>query len=403
MIKRFLIALVLLILVVGGLIGFNIYRNNAIQQYFANAPVQSVSVSTITAEPSSWTPTVEAIGTANATNGVDLTVEVAGIVSEIHFKANEHVDKGTLLVQLDDAMLQADLASAEAQNKLDQANLKRAEELQQRQVGAEVNVESARAAADASAAAVARAQAAIDQKQIKAPFAGVIGIPRVQLGQYITPGTVVATLQDLDVMRVDFTVPEQDIPRLKMGQPVRIGFNGSDTAFQGTVQGIDPKIDPSSRLVNARAQVANPGGKLTPGQFVEVNVELPKEDGVIALPQTAVVTSLYGDYVYIVVPADQAQAGSAAGQQDGETSSAQPAVNQAQAQDSDQSSGPSLAVKQVFVKTGRRSGQLVEIREGVAAGDQVVTAGQNRLNNGTPVDVNNDNGDDSGSAQAGGQ
>ncbi|MDZ5696034.1 efflux RND transporter periplasmic adaptor subunit [Chelativorans sp. M5D2P16] len=400
MIKRFVIALLLLVLVCGGIVGFNLYRNQAIQEFFANMPVQPVAVSTVTVEPAQWTPEIEAIGTVSATNGVDLTVEAAGTVSEIAFEANEEVEKDALLVQLDDAMQRADLASAQAQARLDEANLQRALELQRRQVGAEVNVESARAAAEASQAAVAKAQAAIDQKQINAPFAGIMGIPRVQLGQYITPGTVVATLQSLEVMRVDFTVPEQELPNLKIGQAVRLGLTGDELPFEGTIRGIDPKIDPVSRLVNVRAEVTKPEGRLTPGQFVEVRVILPDEDGVLAVPQTAVVASLYGDHVYVVVPADEQDAdASAASDAQAAGEGGEDAGGQGSQQDA-----PSLVVKQVFVETGRRSGEQVEIRKGISAGDRIVTAGQNRLNNGTPVNVSEDDADTSGeSAQASGQ
>lgn len=402
MIKRFIIALVLLILIGGGLVGFNLYRNHAIQQFFANMPAQTVSVSTVTLEPASWTPEIEAIGTVSAVNGVDLSVETAGIVGKINFEANDDVDQGQLLVQLDDAMQRADLAAAKAQAQLDQTNLTRAQELQQRQVGTEVNVDSARAAADASAAQVEKAQAAIDQRQIKAPFDGVIGIPQIQLGQYIQPGTTVATLQNTDVMRVDFTVPEQTLPQVKVGQPVRLGLTNDEMPFKGTIEGINPKVDPRSRLVTLRARVENPDGQLTPGQFVEVRVELPKEDGVLSLPQTAVIASLYGDHVFVVVPQDEVNgdSGSDSGQEQsaGGEETAAGAESGAQDQASD---APSLAVKQVFVKTGRRNGQMVEIRDGLSSGDEVVTGGQNRLNNGTPVAVNNQDDDSSDGADGG--
>ncbi|MCT7378601.1 efflux RND transporter periplasmic adaptor subunit [Chelativorans salis] len=360
MFKRFLIAFILLVIVVGGLVGYNLFRDRMIQDFFANMPVQPVAVSTVKLEPTDWTPSIEAIGTMSAINGVDLTVEVAGIVDEIHFQANDRVEKGDVLVQLDDATQRADLAAAQAQADLDKTNLQRALELQRRQVGTEVNVESARAAADASAAEVEKAQASLDQKQLKAPFAGVAGIPRVVLGQYITPGTTVATLQDVDTMRVDFTVPEQEFGLLKIGQPVRLGSDEQNLSYTGAIRGIDPKIDPSSRLANVRAEVANPDGRLVPGQFVEVEVVQPEESDVLALPQTAVVTSLYGDYAYVVRPAENGEDGA---------------------------EQPSLVVKQVFVKTGRRSGAEVEIVEGLSAGDQVVTAGQNRLSNGASVTV----------------
>lgn len=347
--------------------GYNLFRDRMIRQFFANMPVQPVPVSTVVLEPTSWTPTIEAIGTVSAINGVDLTVEVSGIVSHIGFEANDHVEKGAVLVQLDDAIERAELAAAEARANLDQTSLRRAVELQRREVGTDVNVDSARAAAQVSAAAVEKARAALDQKQIRAPFSGVIGIPKVVLGQYITPGTIVATLQDLTTMRVDFTVPEQSFYLLEIGQPVRLGADGADgTPHTGIVRGIDPKIDPSSRLANVRAEVANPDGRLTPGQFTQVHVVMPEEGDVLTLPQTAVVTSLYGDHVYVVRPSDEG--GEGVGEADADTGEA-----------------AALVVRQVFVKTGRRSGDMVEILDGLSAGDRVVTAGQNRLSNGAPV------------------
>ncbi|PZN59346.1 MAG: efflux transporter periplasmic adaptor subunit, partial [Proteobacteria bacterium] len=287
MIKRFIIAFILLALVVGGVVGFNLFRDHAIQQFFATRKQPPATVSTIVVKPISWQPGIEAIGTVSAVRGVDLTVETAGIVKDIAFTANEKVEAGALLLQLDDDVQRADLEAAKAQAALDQTSLKRAEELQKRGVGSDVTLDTARATATASASQVAKLQAVLDQKQLTAPFGGTVGIPRVDLGQYVTPGTAVVTLQDLETMRADFTVPEQQLPLLKIGQTVKLGFNTGDLPFSGKITGIDPKIDPASRLVSVRAEVANPEGKLTPGQFVQVRVELPEEKGVIALPQTA--------------------------------------------------------------------------------------------------------------------
>jgi membrane fusion protein, multidrug efflux system len=406
MIKRFVIASILLVLICGGLIGFNVFRDRAIQQFFANMPVQPLSVSTTVVKPISWTPDIQAIGTARAARGVDLTVETTGIVKEILFRANQRVEEGAVLVQLDDAQQQADLAAAKAQAALDVANLNRAIQLQRREVGTNVNVESARAAADASAAQVEKLQALLDQKQVKAPFDGTVGIPKIDLGQYLSPGTTVATLQDLDTMRVDFSVPEQRLGQLKIEQKVRLGFSEDDMRFTGSIYGIEPKVDPVTRLVAVRAEVANPEGKISPGQFVQVRVELQEENNILALPQTALVTSLYGDYVYVVRPAkadnkptpDENAAPSAAASgnktakvRPGEASAAAAENEAAQQQgaDSAQPDTPSLTVAQVFVKAGRRNAGMVEIVDGVKAGDQVVTAGQNRLNNGAPVIVDN--------------
>jgi membrane fusion protein (multidrug efflux system) len=361
MIKRFLIAIVLLVIVAGGLVGFNLYRDKAIEDFFANMPAQTVTVSTVTVEPASWTPVIDAIGTVSASRGVDLTVETTGIVKELNIATNQRVEEGEVLLLLDDAVQQADLAATKAQAALDRQALERAMELRERGVGAAVTLQAAEAAASASAAQVQKLEAVLQQKQLRAPFAGKLGIPRVDEGQYLTPGVAVVTLQDIDTMRADFTVPEQQLVQLRIGQKVRLTADGDDTAFAGEITGIDPKIDPSSRLVSVRAAIDNPDGRLTPGQFVRIHVELPREDAVIALPQTALVTSLYGDYVYAARP------------KEGENAEGEKA----------------LEARQVFVQVGRRSGTDVEIVSGLTEGDVVVTAGQNRLSNGTPLAIDN--------------
>ncbi|MGN6582407.1 MAG: efflux RND transporter periplasmic adaptor subunit [Rhizobiaceae bacterium] len=370
MIKRLIIALVFIVIVCGGLIGFNLFRDHAIKQFFANMPKPALTVSTVKAEPVTWTPEIDAIGTVSASQGVNLSVEVAGVVKDILFSSNERVKAGQLLLQLDDEVQKADLAAEKAQAALDQQNLQRAVELQKRQVGPESNVQQTQAAATASAAQVKKLQAVLDQKLLKAPFAGTIGIPQINPGQYLSPGDVVATLQNLDTMRADFTVPEQQLPDLKMGQKVRLGLTDADLKFHGKITGIDPKVNSATRLVSVRALIANQNGELTPGQFVQVRVELPVENDVIALPQTVLTTSLYGDYLYVVAPADE---------------KGKPTNGAVDPSDKNQK----LVAKQVFVKIGRRSGSLIEIKDGVKPGDVVVTAGENRLTNGSPVTIDN--------------
>lgn len=396
MIKRFIIAFVLLVLVCGGIVGFNIFRDQAIQQFFANMPRPALTVSTEEVKPVTWTPGIEALGTVAAARGVDLTVETTGVVKDILFSSNQHVDNNQVLVQLDDAVERADLEATKAQAALDKLALERAQALQKRGVGSDVSVDAAQAASTTSAAQVAKLQAVLDQKQLRAPFAGTMGIPKIDDGQYLAPGTIVATLQDLETMRVDFTVPEQRLEVLKMGQPVRLGLGEDEWPFSGKVTGIDPKVDPATRLVSVRAEVSNPDGKLSPGQFVQVRVELPTETDVIAVLQTAVVTSLYGDYAYVVEQAGAAPAAPAKSEPQTskveETPPAGAAVAapaEGAAAPAEEKAAPALTVRQVFVKTGRRSQGLVEILSGLSAGDVVVTAGQNRLSNGAPVKIDN--------------
>lgn len=357
MVKRLIIAIVLLGFVGGGLIGFNLFRDKMIGEFFANMPVTPSTVSTVEAVPGSWQPTINTIGTVNASQGVELTVESAGIVKEILFTSNEQAEGGQLLLRLDDVVQRADLEAVRTQYDLDRLNLDRARELQTRGVTTNVSFEASEAAARASEAQVARATAVLEQRQLIAPFNGTIGLPQVELGQYLSPGTIVATLQDLDTMRVDFSLPEQQLPFINIGQTLHVRIEGLDTSFAGQITGINPRVDPASRLVAIRGTIENAEGQISPGQFVRIQVDLPQEENVIALPQNTLVTSLYGDYIYVVRPREG---------------------------DEDQ-----LEVRQIFVEPGRRSGGRVELRSGVQPGDQVVSAGQNRLSNGTPVVIDN--------------
>jgi membrane fusion protein (multidrug efflux system) len=378
MIKRFIIAVILLVLVGGGLVGFNLFRSQAIKDFFANMPRPTLSVSTIAIEPVTWRPVIDAVGTVSAANGVDLAAETGGIVRQVNFRANDDITAGQLLIQIDDRTERADLAAAEATLSNDQQTLERARQLEQRGINSTVTLENAQTTVAAAQAQVDRLKAVLDQKAIEAPFSGTIGIPKIDVGQFIALGATVATLQDLSRMRVDFTVPEQEFKRLSIGQNVRLSDSIGDKVYEGTIVGIDPKIDPATRLISVRAEIDNADRVLQPGQFARIAVELPVQEGVIALPQTAVVTSLYGEYVYSVVEGEAPEAAPA--------TDAQPATPAAEGATTP---AKPLEVKQIFVKTGRRTGGFVEVTEGVKAGDQIVTAGQNRLSNGSPVTVNN--------------
>jgi membrane fusion protein, multidrug efflux system len=396
MIKRYIvpvIALLFVILIGVGLVGFNLFRDKAIKDFFATMQQPAAPVSTYMVEPGAWTPEIEAIGTVSAIQGVELSVEVAGIVKGIPFTANQIIEKGAPLLQLDDAIEKADIVAAQAQNVLLDQTLERARTLNTRGVGAVSSVDEAQSASLAKKAEIAKLQAVMDQKLLKAPFKGTVGIPRIELGQYLSPGTVVVSLQDLATMRVDFTVPEQNLSQIKIGQPIRLGLTDSDINFPGEITAIEPRIDPATRLVSVRAKVDNPEGKLRPGQFAQVRVTLPKEDDVYTLPQTALVSSLYGDYVFVVrsapdeakpadapKPADTTKPAGAANAAD----AAKPADAAAEKKE------PKLVVAQVFVTPGRRSGLVVEITKGIKKGDIVVTAGQNRLSPGATVKIAND-------------
>lgn len=360
MIKRFLIAILLLGLIGGGIVGFNMFRTKMIGQFFASMKPAPVPVTVSEVVPTRWTPGIEAIGTASAAQGVDLATEASGIVREIKFTAGDRIEAGQLLVQIDDRQERADLASAEAALDLAETSLTRARELRDRGVSATTTLDQAEAAAVEARSTVAKLKAALETKQLTAPFGGTIGIPQIEVGQYVTAGTTYATLQDRSHMRVDFTLSEQQAGLVAVGFPVTVSSEVGDLSQSGEITAIEPKIDANSRLVTLRAEVPNGEEGLTPGQFLRLRVDLPAEEGVIALPQTVVSSTLYGDSVFAV--RDETPEGGEA----------------------------QKIARQVFVTLGRRTGTLVEITEGLKAGDVVVNAGQNRLTSGAVVTLSTD-------------
>jgi membrane fusion protein (multidrug efflux system) len=360
--KRRIVVAFVFILAVGlcaGLIWFNFFRDKMIVQFFANMKQPAQAVSAAKVEAKTWTPSIGAIGTAKAANGVELAFETAGIVKEIKFKANQSVRQGEVLVQLDDTVERADLLDVQAAVKTAESSFERAKTLSTRGYGTEANFDQASALLAAARSRLARLQATIEQKALKAPFSGTIGIPRIDVGQYLQPGSVISSFQDLSSMKVDFTVPEQMAGEVKLGQEVRVGVAPDNLPFKGRVIGKDPRVDPKTRLVSVQALIDdNKDGTILPGQFLHVEAILPEQPNVMTVPQTAVIASLYGDYVYTI--------------------------------DAEQRDGQEVqVVKQVFVKAGRRRGGAIEIVSGINPGQQVVASGQNKLQAGATVKVDN--------------
>lgn len=349
----------LVVFLCAGLVGFNFIRDKAIANFFATMqpPPQTIAAMEVTAR--TWTPGIPAIGTARATFGVELASQLGGVVRQINIVPGKRFAKGELLVQLEDTVERADLADAEASLKLAEDNLDRSRSLQTKGYTPQASYDQAQAQFASAQARVARLKAVIEQKAISAPFNGVAGIARVDLGQYVNPGMVVTTFQDLSGMKVDFRVPEQLVDKVKVDQAVKVGISESNLPYKGRIVGIDPRVDPQTRQVSVQALVAeNKDEAILPGQFLQVRVELPAEGNVVTVPQTAVITSLYGDYVYVV--------------------------------DSESVDGKDRkTAKQVFVKTGRRDGGLVEITSGLKTGQTVVVAGQNKLQSGSVLTVDN--------------
>ncbi|KPY40227.1 MULTISPECIES: efflux RND transporter periplasmic adaptor subunit [Pseudomonas syringae group] len=366
--RRMLIMLgvvMLLVLALAGYKAFSIYRQ--IQQFSAPKPPVSVAVVNAVALP--WQSRLPAIGTLKAVQGVDLSLEIAGTVKALLFESGQKVRVGQPLLQLDSDVERALLGTAEADLGLAQVEHGRGSRLVGDQAISRGDFDKLAAQLKKASATVAQLKASLAKKQILAPFSGTIGIRQVDVGDYLASGTVIATLQDLSSLYVDFHVPEQALPKLSVGQRVQVSVSAyPGQSFDATISAINPRVDESTRNVLIRATQPNPDGRLLPGMFVDLQVILPSAPSQIVVPESAITYSLYGNSIYVVV-ARQTEAGKP---------------------ESDTQDEPQLTVERRFVKTGEHREGKVVILEGLKAGDQVVSGGQLKLDNGAHVAISAD-------------
>lgn len=355
----FVIVALLLGLVGGGLFAFDRFRAKAIADFFASQVPPPTPVAAETARLGPMPRYLDGIGTLTAVREVQVSPEVAGRVEAITFEAGAAVAEGAPLVQLNDAPEKADLAVYQASEKLALANLARTQQLVRRDFATQATMDENQQALEAARAGIARSQAVIDQKVIKAPFAGELGLRRVELGQYVDPGSMLVTLTDLGHLYATFTLPERDRASVAVGQPVELRADAfPDEVFKGAVTAIEPQVDPGTRVMRVQATLANPERRLLPGMFVNARVVLPPVADVVSVPETAVDRTLYGDSVFVVTE-----------------------------NGSDAQGKPAHKAVQTFVDTGPVFEGRISITRGVAVGDVVVSSGQLKLQNGSPVTV----------------
>ena len=361
MIKRMVIMLIVIGLILGGIFGFQAFKNRMIAAYLANLKAPPQTVSTITAAMSPWQTTLQSTGSFNAVQGASLSAQVQGIVQKIGFQDGQDVKNGDLIVQLLADQQIATLQQYQASAANAQIAYDRDSKLIKANTIAQSQVDSDLATWKAAQAQVASQQALIDQYSIRAPFDGHLGVRLVSLGQYLAAGTAVVTLQSLDPIQFDFSMPQQALSQLKVGQAVTatVDAYGSQT-FDGKITAISPLVDSQSRNLTIRATFANPDRKLLPGMFGDVSVVVGEPQNYISLPQTAVTINPYGNVVYIVADKGNGSDGK-----------------------------PQLVANQKFVTTGQARGDQIAVTKGLNAGEVVVTSGQLKLNNGSPVIVNN--------------
>jgi len=358
-VRWFVIVGVLLALALGGLYGFNSFRDHAIANFFANNKPPPAQIAAVKATSESVPRYANGIGSLAAVHQVTVTPEVGGRIVAISFEAGAAVKAGDKLVQLDDGPDKGDLANFQAQARWASVSLERAKTLAARQFASQESVDQAQSQLDQANGQIAKTQAIIAQKLIRAPFNGRLGVRQVELGQYVNTGAAIVTLTDLSTLYVNFTLPTQLRSAIVLGQTVNVttdAFPGRQ--FEAKITTIEPQIRADTRTIMVQATMTNPDEVLLPGMFVDAQVVLPVEPDQVVLPETAVDYTLYGDSVYVV-------------RQDG----------------TDAGGKPVMKAFRTPVKTGQRWESKVAILSGVKPGDEVVAAGQVKVQDGAAVTV----------------
>ena len=369
--KRMILMLVAALVIFGGVFGIKAMIGAQTNKFFDNMPQPAVAVSSANASTQAWSDDAEAVGTFVAVNGADVTTESGGVVRSIEFDAGQPVRAGAVLVRLNSANEEATLRSLEASAKLAKVQADR-----WRKLGADKLVSLDDVQSKVTAAATAQAQvdaqrALIEQKTIRAPFSGVLGIRKVNLGQFVSPGDAIVSLQQLDPIYLDFSLPEQQMGKVLVGTHIKATVDAlPGRVFEGEVTAVEPMVDASTRNFKVQATFTNAAHDLRPGSFAKVGFDLGGQRDVLVIPQTAISFNPYGNAVFVIRKVKR---------KDGETDMQGKPLT-----------GDKLVVTQRFVKTGATQGDMVVVTEGLKVGEQIVTSGLLKLRNDAEVTVNND-------------
>jgi membrane fusion protein (multidrug efflux system) len=346
----------LVILVLAGLAGGLAWiKYGQIQRDIAmfSQPMPAPTVESASVALRRWEPTLDAVGSVAAVQGVEVSNQVAGQVKELRFDSGARVSAGEVLLVLDSDVDEADLEGLRAAERLATVKLQRNSSLLKGRAVSQGDFDESTAALDQARALVKAKQALIDKKTVRAPFDGQLGIRRVDLGQFLPEGTPFVLLQALDPVYVDFGLPERDLERVRVGQPVQVQVSAyPDESFSGSVSAIAPGLDKGTRSVQIRARFANAKGRLRPGMFARVQTILPAQERVMTLPRESIAFNTYGDSVFLI-----------------------------------EEQGGKTLVRRRQVRTGAVRGDEVAIMDGLAAGDRVVVAGQVKLSNDQEVQI----------------
>lgn len=356
--KRMFFTILGLAIVFGGIFGYKWFVATKTAEFFANQPAPVETVTATQVEGATWQPVIKAVGSLEAVQGVDITAEITGKIIEIAVEDGAEVETEQVVARLDADSLSAELRGARAEASLAEIQRDRQQRLRESNAVSQSDYDQARSRLEQARAQVDDIAAQLEQKTIKAPFGGRLGIIEVDVGQYLRPGDPIVTLQTLDPISVDFTVPQQELARIDVGMPVVVRADAfKEQAFRGRITAVSPKVNQQTRNVAVRGRLSNAEGRLRPGMFVDVAVELPRQDDVLTLPQTAITYNPYGDSVFL--------------------------INETAGDDGE----PELTVERKFIRTGDTRGDQVQILQGVTEGERVVTSGQLKLRNGSRVTI----------------
>jgi membrane fusion protein (multidrug efflux system) len=346
------LALVVLFLaaVLGGIFGWKAYTAQQMTAAQAGGPPPAV-VAAEQAVQARWQTYLQVVGSLSAVAGIEVTSEVGGQIREIHFESGGQVAQGDLLLELEDRTDQAQLDGLLAERTLARLRFERVAKLVRDKSISKSDYDEARATLDSASAQVAAQQALVDKKRIRAPFDGRVGIRRVDVGEYLTPGSAIVPLEKLDPIFVDFTLPEREMARISVDQEIQVQVQAyPGQRFSGRIRAIDPGVSVGSRSFRIRAEMPNSDQRLRPGMFADVRVIFAEDEDVLTIPDTAVSYAPYGDSVFVVVASDDA-----------------------------------LTVERRQIETGETRDGRTAVLSGLEAGERVVSAGHNKLRNGQAV------------------
>ncbi|MEA9603052.1 efflux RND transporter periplasmic adaptor subunit [Polynucleobacter sp. JS-JIR-II-c23] len=360
--RRMTIMLCGVFLLLGLIFAFNQLKTFMIKHFIAGMGLPPATVSTLVIANAEWQPKLTSVGNVRAFRGVELSTEIGGLVQTVPIKSGQDVKEGELLIKLNDASDVAQLNSLKAMSDLAKVINERDRQQLAIQAISKNVFDTSAADSKSKQAQVEQQTALVAKKNLKAPFSGRVGIVSINPGQYVNPGDKLLTLQTLDPIFVDFNLPQNNAELIQVGQEVEVTTDAfKDSSFTGKITAVSPKVDSNTRNIQVEAQLANPDKKILPGMFANVNIKLGDQVKYLTLPQTAVTYNPYGSTIFIAKPTGK----------------------------KDKQGNPALEAQQVFVTTGLTRGDQVAILKGVDEGATVVTSGQLKLKNGTPLIINN--------------